>query len=337
MDAPVLVPALHDDRRRRHRGTEEHHRRPRASAPQVGRARRAVKLGIVTPVVTRLPRAHAAWEETAGIDEVAQVAVEAERLGYRHVTCSEHVALPREVVDTRGGTYWDPLPVFGYIAARTTTIWLATHVLVLGYHHPLAIAKRYGTLDRVCGGRLVLGVGVGSLHEEFDLLDAQFDGRGERGNDAIRALRASLSQPEPTYHGPHYSYDGFVVDPYAVQARVPIWVGGRTARSLRRAVELADGWAPFGLSRAELTGMIARARDTEAWEARAALAAAPPVELVLQNEHPFDPGAEPDRVRDAVARLADAGATTINLRFVHHSLGHYLEQLAAMRELVAEP
>ncbi|HMF84523.1 MAG TPA: LLM class F420-dependent oxidoreductase [Acidimicrobiia bacterium] len=294
-----------------------------------------MKLGIVTPVVTRLPRAHAAWEERAGIDEIARVAAEADRLGYHHLTCSEHVALPRDVVDTRGGTYWDPLSVFGYLAARTSTIRLATHVLVLGYHHPVAIAKRYGTLDRVSGGRLVLGVGVGSLREEFELLGAQFEGRGERGDDALRALRASLSEREPSYRGAHYVFDGFVVEPCAVQPRVPIWVGGRTARSLRRAIELADGWAPFGMSRAELGGMIARGRDTEAWASRVGAAGTPPFEVLLQNEHPFDPGTEPDRVRDAVGRLADAGATTINVRFVHHSLDHYLEQLAAMRELVA--
>jgi probable F420-dependent oxidoreductase len=293
-----------------------------------------VQLGLVTPVVTRLPQAHATWEETAGIDEIARVAVEAERLGYHHLTCSEHVALPAAVVDTRGATYWDPLPTFGYIAARTTTIRLATHVLVLGYHHPLAIAKRYGTLDRVSGGRLVLGVGVGSLREEFDLLGVEFEGRGDRADDAIRALRASLSQLEPEYRGEHYTYDGFVVDPCAVQPRVPIWVGGRTARSLRRAIELADGWAPFGLSRAVLAAMIARARESAAWDARAQAADAPPFELVLQNENPFDPGAEPERVRDSAERLADAGATTLNVRVVHHSLEHYLEQLAAMRELI---
>jgi probable F420-dependent oxidoreductase len=293
-----------------------------------------VQLGLVTPVVTRLPRAHARWEETAGIDEIARVAVEAERLGYHHLTCSEHVALPAAVVDTRGATYWDPLPTFGYIAARTTTIRLATHVLVLGYHHPLAIAKRYGTLDRVSGGRLVLGVGVGSLREEFDLLGVEFEGRGDRADDAIRALRASLSQLEPQYGGEHYAFDSFVADPCAVQPRVPIWVGGRTARSLRRAIELADGWAPFGLSRADLAVMIARARESAAWDARAELADAPPFELVLQNEHPFDPGAEPERVRESAERLADAGATTLNVRVVHHSLEHYLEQLAAMRELI---
>ena len=179
---------------------------------------------------------------------MATIAEAADRLGYDHLTCSEHVGIPVDVARVRGGTYWDPLPTFGYLAARTERIRLATFVLVLGYHHPLEIAKRYGTLDTVSSGRLVLGVGVGSLREEFDLLDAPFADRGQRGDDAIRALRASLSQEQPEYHGSHYNYAGFVVDPCAVQHRVPIWVGGRTLRSLRRAVSLADGWAPFGVS-----------------------------------------------------------------------------------------
>src|SRR4030088_3308277 len=204
-----------------------------------------MRLGIVTPVLTMLPGAHARWEETAGIAEVEHVVVETERLGYHHVACSEHVAIPVDVADTRGARYWDPLSTFGYLAAKTRTIRLATHVLVLGYHHPLAIAKRYGTLDRVCSGRLILGVGVGSLEEEFDLLGARFDGRGAIADDAMRALRASLSSPQPEYHGEHFDYEGFIVDPAAAQHRMPIWVGGQGYRSLRRAVELGDGWAPF--------------------------------------------------------------------------------------------
>lgn len=294
-----------------------------------------MKLGVVTPVVTRLPRAHAKWEETAGIAEITRVAVEAERLGYHHLTCSEHVAIPTDVAEVRGGTYWDALATLAYLAASTSTIRLATHVLVLGYHHPLEIAKRYGTLDRMSGGRLVLGVGVGSLHEEFDVLGVPFDDRGERADDAIRALRGVWAQKAPEYSGPFYEFDGLVVDPCAVNPRTPIWIGGRTARSLRRAVELADGWAPFGLSRADLGDMIGRARDTEAWATRAARSDAPAFELVLQNEHPFDPMAEPDRVREAMGRLSDAGATTVNVRVMHHSLDHYLEQLASMSELTA--
>ena len=288
-----------------------------------------MKVGIVTPVLTLLPRAHARWEETGTLADVVDIAREAERLGYHHLTCSEHVAIPVDGAETRGGRYWDPLATFGFIAAGTETIRLATHVLVLGYHHPLEIAKRYGTLDRVSGGRLVLGVGVGSLEEEFALLDARFEDRGARADDAMRALRAALSQPRPEYHGTFYDFEGFVVDPCAMQARVPMWVGGRTARSLRRAVELADGWAPFGLSREEIATMLEQARATDTWSTRT-----DPLDVVLQSERPVDPLAEPDRVAETVRQLTDIGATALNVRFVHHSPAHYREQLAALMAIV---
>jgi probable F420-dependent oxidoreductase len=288
-----------------------------------------VKVGIVTPVLTRLPRTHAKWEREAGIAEVARVVVEAERLGYVHATCSEHVAVPIDVAEVRGATYWDPLPVFGYLAAQTSRIELVTSVLVLGYHHPLAIAKRYGTLDAVSGGRLVLGVGVGSLREEFELLGAQFEDRGARGDDAIRALRASLGRREPAYEGTHYSFSGFLVDPCAPRTDVPIWVGGRTARSLRRAVELADGWMPFGLRVEEMAAMVAHARTTDAWATRTSTLA-----VVLGPNRALDPLGDPDATRAAVAALGSAGATTLSARFVHHSLDHYCEQLAALLPLL---
>jgi probable F420-dependent oxidoreductase len=288
-----------------------------------------MKIGIVTPVLTLLPRAHATWEETGTLADVVDITREAERLGYHHVTCSEHIAIPTAVAETRGGRYWDPLATFGYLAARTESIRFATHVLVLGYHHPLEIAKRYGTLDQVCDGRLVLGVGVGSLEEEFALLDIPFADRGTRADDAMRALRAALSREQPEFHGTFYDFSGFVVDPAAKQARVPIWVGGRTARSLRRAVELGDGWAPFGLSSAEITAMVTRARETEAWSSRTS-----PIEIVLQNERPFDPMTELERVGEQVARLVAAGATALNVRFVHHSPAHYREQLGALVTIV---
>ena len=113
-----------------------------------------LKLGIVTPVLTLLPRAHATWEETGTFSDVVGIVRQAERLGYHHCTCSEHVAIPAPVAATRGARYWDPLATFGALGAHTATIRFAAHVLVLGYHHPLAIAKRYGTLDEITNGRL---------------------------------------------------------------------------------------------------------------------------------------------------------------------------------------
>jgi len=287
-----------------------------------------LNVGIVTPVLTLLPGAHATWEESGTFADVVGIVREADRLGYHHCTCSEHVAVPVPVAQTRGARYWDPLATFGALSAHTTTIRFAAHVVVLGYHHPLAIAKRYGTLDAVTDGRVILGVGVGSLREEFEMLGAPFDDRGVRADDAMRALRVALSEREPAYHGRYYDFAGFVVDPQPRQTRVPMWVGGRTGRSLRRAVELGDGWAPFGLRTAELDEMLTRARDTAAWAARTE-----PLEVVLQNEHPLDPIGEPARVGEALTRFVEIGATGLNVRFVHHSPAHYCEQLGALAEL----
>src|SRR5947199_1619163 len=167
-----------------------------------------MKLSVATPVVTMLPVAHARWEETGTIEDVARIAEAADRLGYNHLTCSEHVGVPAVDAERRGARYWDPLATFGYLAARTQNIRFTTYVLVLGYHHPLAIAKRYGTLDRVSNGRVILGVGVGSLQQEFELLGAAFDDRGRRGDDALRALRASFGRRLPEYHGEFYDFEG---------------------------------------------------------------------------------------------------------------------------------
>ena len=286
------------------------------------RDRRGVKLGIITPALTLLPRAHARWEETAGLEDVVAVVQAAERLGYHHVTCSEHVAVPTGAAATRGGRYWDPLATFGYLAAVTSTIRFATHVLVLGYHHPLEIVKRYGTLDVVCGGRLIVGVGVGSLAEEFALLGAEFAGRGERADDAVRALRAAWGRREPSYSGPVYPFADVVIEPYAPRTDVAIWIGGRTRRSLRRAVALADGWAPFGVLPAESR------RWLDSVDVPGDFAVA------LQPEAPLDPSGRPDAARAAVDDLRAGGATAVNLRFVSHSRSHYCEQLAAMAEII---
>ena len=111
-----------------------------------------MKLGIATPVVTNVAGAALTWERDATIEDIGRVAETADRLGYHHLTCSEHIGMPASEVGRRGARYWDPLATLGYISARTEQIRLATMTLVLGYHHPLAIVKRYGTLDHVSRG-----------------------------------------------------------------------------------------------------------------------------------------------------------------------------------------
>lgn len=284
-----------------------------------------MRVGIVTPVLTRVAKSHAKWEVDAGIEDVARIATAADALGYDYLTCSEHVGIPTDVAPVRGAVYWDPASTLGYLAAHTSGIRLATHVLVLGYHHPLELAKTYGTLDRISGGRVILGVGVGSLKEEFDLLGVPFDDRGARGDDALRALRASLGKREPSYDGPYYRFGGMVVDPWAVQEHMPIWIGGRTRRSLRRAVELADGWMPFGLSVEELEAMVASVDVPAGFD------------LALTPDRAFDPDNGADRVQEVIGRMAELGTTVVNARIVSQSLDHYLEQLEALASLAGFP
>ncbi len=291
-----------------------------------------MRFGLLTPIVTHHPDHGAAWEEHAGPSELARIATTADRLGYHHLTCSEHVAIPAAAAPVRGTRYYDPLATFGFLAAQTARIRFATHVLVLPYHHPLAIAKRYGTLDRLAGGRLILGVGVGTLAEEFALLGAAFDGRGAGYEDALRALRAAFGRRAPAYTGTHYRFDGFVVDPCGVQERVPIWLGGRSPRSLRRALVLGDGWDPFRLTLAELTQLVPHARVWREWRERTA-----PLELVLTPDRLLDPTlpAERAQLADLLDRYRALGATVVNLRFRHRSLEHYLEQLAVFAGEIA--
>jgi probable F420-dependent oxidoreductase len=285
-----------------------------------------MRLGIITPIVSRNPRFdHPDWEMEAGVDEIARIVKAADQLGYDFCTFPEHIAVPLEAARARGGTYWSPLPVMGFLAGVTSRIRLATYVIVLGYHHPLAVVKEYGTLDRICAGRLILGVGVGSLREEFDLLGAGFGGRGARADDALRAIRACFGRLEPAYHGSVFDIQGFLVEPCGVQAHLPIWVGGRTRRSLRRALELGDGWAPFRVAAADAAAML---RD-------ASLPRPASFEVVLRPEPPLDPGRDPGRVRQELDFHKKAGATALALRFEHRSLDHYLDQLAAMQEIAA--
>jgi probable F420-dependent oxidoreductase len=282
-----------------------------------------MRYGVVTPVILLNPRVVNPWEEAAGIDELETVARAVDRLGYHHLTASNHIAIPHEASARRGRRYWDPAVTLGYVAAITERIRLATFCLVLGYHHPLEIVKRYGTLDRASRGRVVLGLGVGSLEEEFVMLGRPFDDRGPRGDDAIRAIRASWGVREPEYHGAHWDFGGVTVDPTAVQAQAPIWIGGRTARSLRRAIELGDAWVPFAVEPEAVKDMLDRIGR--------------PADVGLAPEPPLDPLGDPDGVRRQVERHAACGATILNLRFRSASVDHWVDQAEAFMALVEEP
>jgi probable F420-dependent oxidoreductase len=290
-----------------------------------------LRLGIVTPVVHINPRFDPpSWEATGTIDDVVAVAKAAERFGYDWVACSEHIAIPQSATNVRGPRYWDPITTLSFVAASTERVSLLSHVVVLGYHHPLELVKRWGTLDLASHGRVILGVGVGSLQPEFELLGHQFDGRGERSDDALRAIRASWGVREPSYHGSHFEFSGFVVEPSGLPRPLEIWVGGRSRRSLRRAIELGDAWIPFRLKLDDLGPILDDPKVKEAIAARER-----PLALIFPPDPPVDPAGNPGQTAAVVRALAEVGATGLSLRFLHHSRTHYIEQLQAMQELVA--
>lgn len=120
------------------------------------------------------------------------------------------------------------------------------------------------------------------------------------------------------HHGNHFDYEGLIVDPHGVATEVPLWVGGRTRRSLRRAIALASGWTPFWLGAEEMAAMLAEV-DVPAGS-----------EVVAQPTGAFDPMSDPEAVDEEIARWVAIGATVVETRVVHHSLAHYLEQLEAL-------
>ncbi len=291
-----------------------------------------LRFGLTTPIMTLLPRRAPSWEADAGPEEIRKIALAADRLGYHHLTCSEHVGIPTEVAKVRGGRYYDPLSTFGFMAAITQRVRFLTHVIVLPYHHPLEVAKRYGTLDKLSGGRVILGIGVGSLRQEFELLGAEFARRADIYTDALRALRAALGKPQPAYEGKYYRFSDFLIDPCAVQEHVPIWLGGRTPRSLRRALADADGWDPFNYTPEEVIALLARAREWPEWKSRAR-----PFEVVIQPLPAYDVNDADQRaaLTDVMGKLQKAGVTMMNMVFRNRSADDYLDQIAVFKDKVA--
>jgi probable F420-dependent oxidoreductase len=139
----------------------------------------------------------------------------------------------------------DPLISLAYAAAVTKRLRLATGILILPQRHPLYVAKEAASLDVLSGGRLILGIGVGWLREEFDALGIPFEQRAARTAEAVRAMR-SLWKPEPEpFEGKFFRWGKLESHPKPVQQPgVPIVVGGHTELAARRAARYGDGFFP---------------------------------------------------------------------------------------------
>src|SRR5204863_1162221 len=145
-----------------------------------------------------------------------------------------------------GEQWFTPFVLLSFLAAHTSTIRLITHVIVLLYRSPFAVAKAVASLDQISSGRAVLGAGSGYLREEFEILGVPFEDRGERTDEALRAITTVWTEEHPEFHGRFFSISDAVVSPRPQQEPRPaIWIGGNSMRAVRRTVELGDCWTPF--------------------------------------------------------------------------------------------
>ena len=282
-----------------------------------------MRVGLSLPVLTADDDS-AGWERSGDVGALVRIARAADDLGYHHLSSGEHIAVPPNLRrwdgKLRGTTYWDPLPTFAYLAATTQRIRFATFVLVIGYHHPLALAKSYGTLDLLTGGRLILGLGVGTLEEEFDLLGVSFKDRGRRADDSLGALRAALSTPQPHYDGRYFSFAEAVVSPNGSGNPIPIWIGGHSRRALQRALAYGTGWAPNGLTAEQIAALLSEVELPAGFD------------LVLGTSA-LDPRGDPDGTRRSLHGLQAAGATVANVHLKQDSVEDFLAQSDALRRL----
>ena len=177
---------------------------------------------------------------------IAEMARAAESAGFDAVFVTEHPIPDTRWMETGGHHALDPFVALSFAAAATTTLRLQTHLCVLPYRNPFLTAKSVASLDVLSGGRLVFGVGTGYLHAEFAALGVDFAERNELTDEAILAMKAAWSGEPVDLAGRHFRASGNVALPRPVQRPgPPIWIGGNSTRAIRRAVELADGWAPM--------------------------------------------------------------------------------------------
>jgi probable F420-dependent oxidoreductase len=180
----------------------------------------------------------------------------AEANGFESVWTVEHPAIPKgyesEYPYSRDGKMPgdetapvpDPLVWLTWVGAHTTTLKLATGVMILPLRNPVVFAKECATLDMLTGGRFILGVGVGWLHEEFDAIGVGWEDRGAHTDDSIHALRALWNSEVANYQGTHSSFSDIYSFPKPANGTIPVVVGGHSKPAARRAGRFGDGFFP---------------------------------------------------------------------------------------------
>jgi probable F420-dependent oxidoreductase len=255
-------------------------------------------------------------------DNAVGLARLAEDLGFESLWAVEHVVVPSGYQSTYpysrtgkmpGGEdvpITDPLIWLAYVGGATTRIRLATGILILPQRNPLILAKELATLDRLTGGRVDLGVGVGWLEEEFDALGVPFEDRGRRTDEYVEVLRRLWREQETAFAGEFVDFAPLKSFPKPATAEGPkIHVGGHTRAAARRAGRLGDGFFPGRSEPDDLLPLLDEMRNAAGGAGR------DPDAIEVTSGGGLD--------LDTVKRYADFGVS----RFIIPPLGFDLETL----------
>jgi probable F420-dependent oxidoreductase len=239
---------------------------------------------------------------TMPVRTLVELARAADDLGYRTAYLPDHILPPGEYGATFGG-YYEPLVTIGHLAAVTERIRFGTSVLVLPLRNPFVLAKQVATLQELSAGRMLLGVGVGWVKQEYAAVGVEFGHRGAITDDALAVIRHLFAGGSAPYQDRRYGYDIGVFGPLPT-VQVPILVGGNSDAALRRAARYGELWQALPMMPAQLAERIG---------VLTAMSGDRVVSPGIRIQ--WDDGRPVGQVADEVAGYADAGAEHVAVHF----------------------
>ncbi len=257
--------------------------------------------------------------DSGGLDELARAA---ETAGFDALSLTEHPIPGARWLHSGGHQSLDPFVALAFVAAATTRLRLLTHLALAPYRNPFLLAKAAATVDKLSGGRFILGLGAGYQKSEFHALGVSLDERGALFDELLDCLPLHWKGEPFSYQGLHFDARDVIALPRPVQDPIPIWIGGNSKAARRRVVERAQGWMPMigpaELARTTQTPMLASFDDVaaairEVEEDAEAFGRTEPIDyLSSYNEVTLHhPTVDVERHRDAFAAIEEAGLTWV--------------------------
>jgi probable F420-dependent oxidoreductase len=273
-----------------------------------------------------------------GVGAVRAYAEHVEGLGYAHLLAYDHVvgADPSIHAGWNGpydlhNTFHEPLVMFGYLAAITTSLELVTGVVILPQRQTVLVAKQAAEVDLLSGGRLRLGVGLGWNAVEYEALGEDFSTRGKRCGEQVELMRKLWTEESVSYRGSYHQVTGAGLAPLPIQQPIPVWFGASSSRAFRRAGRLGDGWFP----------MVGPGPKLEAArhevEQAATDAGRDPAQLGMQGQVSWN--GNTDDLAEGIRSWAQAGASHVAINTMNAGLAtveQHLDALTAAAEIARE-